>query len=191
MKEKKEINILALLDDLPRDRRFDVVLSILTSLQKEIVMLFLEKKIAMSVFEVRKKLIERWFEMFLEEARKKEHLLTRPVELFEHLEDLPPVTLFSKSYYPGEITVKVKLLQTSISTYNKAEPKYHRKGEKGLLELKEKILKDMGVPIPVYRKVENELNSLVTTGLLIVIPREKGRAKCLYALNPKFVQKIP
>ena len=49
----------------------------------------------------------------------------------------------------------------------------------------------MGVPIPVYSKVENELNSLVTTGLLIVIPREKGRAKCLYALNPKFVQKIP
>ena len=186
MKEKEKTNILSLLDALPEDRRLDALLLTLTPLQKEILQVFLKEKASLNVFQVRKKLIERWFEMLLEEARKNTELLMK-VSLDHSIvtDSLPPVTLFTKSHYPGEITIGIRALQECISKYNERESEHRKEGGKSLMGLKEKILKEVGVPVPVYSKVEHELNSMVTIGLLITIPTGERKTKSLYALDPR------
>ena len=182
MKSNKNLNIPSILDNTPKECRLDVAFSLLTPLQQEIMRIFLEKKSALSIFQVRKKLIERWFEELQKEMKKIEPEINHP--------DNIPVVLFSENHYPGSMVLSKKSLQECISKYNVRESEHRKEGEKSLMSLKEKILKEIGVPVPVYSKVEHELNSMVTIGLLITIPTGERKTKCLYALDPRVAQKI-
>jgi len=63
MKSNKNLNIPSILDNTPKECRLDVAFSLLTPLQQEIMRIFLEKKSALSSYEVWKNLITKKFDV--------------------------------------------------------------------------------------------------------------------------------
>ena len=184
---KNRLNIAPLLETLPQGR-IDVILSLLPPLQREIATIFLEKRTGLSAYEVRKALITKCFKLFLEAAHKaspKIRFLSK-----EEMKNIPPFILFSETYFPGEVVVDAFTLMRAYMKYNEEVGEVSSKSEKALLKLKEDILRDLGVNMPSYRKIESDLRALVTCGLLVYFETEEGKSKGLYALNPKVTEKL-
>jgi len=204
-------DLLDVILNLPPERAKNA-LTYLDPLERQVLEILLEKKVALTAQQIIDSLVEKLADSIIEKIGELEETRAIVVEKVEKKEKIPvkftrlkkpiyvegathvvfearqnsgelDIPLFEDTYYPGKVYVKLSELVKAVNEYFKELP--NAKTRSDLVALKRKLVSNF-CEIPSFRRIESSiLPELVAMGLVIARePVSKKRAKKLYAVNP-------
>jgi len=154
-------------------------LYMLSPLEREILDIFLKRRVSWSAHEIWTGLINETFSRVMQECNK---IISKGNE--PNVNDFVPIELTISKYLPPK-TVTLREIQSAIKEFQERYEK--ARGEKDILYSKLKFVRHF-YRIPTVKKVEEGANSLVNLGILLKTSSTDKRVKSAYYINPTFAE---
>ena len=181
------MNILEIIKSLPKERIADI-LHVLDPLEREIFNVFLSQETAISIFDVEKTLVDRyfnWLKLKLIDLDS-EGILKADFDRrrIERIKEIPLVEVFEHTFFPGSRYVPFeKFLEIMNKHFFELENQPSESAK--VVRAKENFLRNF-FPFPSYSRIARIVDQFVLCNLLIK-RKSEGKAKYLYAVNPLYL----